>query len=107
MTGVVTRRQLRGLIESGAAGSLGEIARKPVVAYDDEPLRVVVFRMAETGLTRLPVIERNTETLAGMLSLRDLLLARVRKLNEERERERVLTLRLRLPWGRRPVSNAS
>ncbi len=28
---------------------------KPVVAYPDEPLRAVVYRMAETGFTRLPV----------------------------------------------------
>jgi hypothetical protein len=34
-----------------------------------------------------------------MISLHDLLLARVRNLNEERQRERVL--RLRLPFGNR------
>jgi CBS domain-containing protein len=50
--------------------------------------------MAETGLTRLPVIEQDTGRLAGMVSLRDLLMARVRNLNEERDRERVLNLRL-------------
>ena len=33
-----------------------------------------------------------------MVSLRDLLMARVRNLNEERDRERVL--KLRLPFGR-------
>jgi hypothetical protein len=34
-----------------------------------------------------------------MISVHDLLMARVRNLNEERHRERVL--RLRLPFGRR------
>jgi CBS domain containing-hemolysin-like protein len=53
--------------------------------------------MAETGFTRMPVIQRDSEELAGMISLRDLLLARVRNLNEERHRERVLELRL--PFG--------
>jgi len=77
---------------------LGDVLRDPVLAYPDEPLRVVVLRMAETGLTRLPVVENDSWKLAGMISLRDLLLARVRNLNEERQRERVL--RLRLPFGR-------
>jgi CBS domain-containing protein len=59
-------------------------------------LRVVVHRMAESGLTRFPVVEREGGRLAGMVSLEDLLLARARNLDEERERERVL--RLRLPF---------
>ena len=63
-----------------------------------EPLRIVVSRMAETGFTRLPVIECDGGKLVGMISLHDLLLARVRNLNEERHRERVL--RLRFPFGK-------
>jgi CBS domain-containing protein len=68
-----------------------------VVAHTDEPLRAVVVRMAETGLTRMPVVDRETAELAGMVSLADLLRGRLRSLNEERERERVLELRL--PFG--------
>jgi H+/Cl- antiporter ClcA len=107
VTGVVTRKQLRALIDSTTAGSLGEILREPVVAYPDEPLRVVVFRMAETGLTRMPVVDRDTGELEGMVSLHNLLLARVRKLNEERERERVLRVRIRLPWTPRTTEPTS
>ena len=41
----------------------------PIVAYPDEPLRAVIDRMAETGFTRLPVVERNnSRKLAGMIS---------------------------------------
>jgi CIC family chloride channel protein len=95
LKGVITRKELRALTESSAVdAALGDMLRDPVVAYPDEPLRVVVFRMAETGFTRLPVIENDTRKLAGMVSLHDLLLARVRNLNEERQRERVLKLRL-------------
>jgi chloride channel protein, CIC family len=66
-----------------------------VVAHPDEPLRVVVYRMAETGYTRLPVIERGEHPkLVGMISLQDLLIARARNLTEERTRERVLRIRL-------------
>jgi CIC family chloride channel protein len=96
--GVITRKQLRELIDSGATvDALGDMLRQPVVAYPDEPLRLVVLRMAETGLTRLPVIEPESSQLLGMVSLEDLLLARARNLDEERERERVL--RLRLPFS--------
>jgi CBS domain-containing protein len=70
------------------------------VAYPDEPLRVVVNRMAETNLTRFPVVERDSgNKLAGIVSLEDLLHARTRNLDEERTRERVL--RIRLPFGRK------
>ena len=75
------------------------IRQDPVVAYPDEPLRVVVYRMAETGLTRFPVVEReDRQRLAGIIALTDLLKARVRNLEAERRRERILPLRLVLPW---------
>ena len=97
LTGVVTRKQLRNLTASANPRSaLGDILRSPVVAHPYEPLSAVVFRMAETGFTRMPVVEEGK--LAGMISLYELLMARVKNLQEERTRERVL--RLRLPFGR-------
>jgi chloride channel protein, CIC family len=97
LKGVITRNHL---IEFLQAGSESESARKlvqanPVVAYPDEPLRSVVYRMAETGKTRLPVVDRHDSSkLLGIVSLNDLLRARARNLEEERHRERVLRLRL-------------
>jgi hypothetical protein len=50
--------------------------------------------MAATGLTRLPVVDRSNHAhLVGMIAFGDLLYARERVLNEERQRERVLRLR--------------
>jgi CIC family chloride channel protein len=99
LKGVITRKQLRKLTASAASAlSLQDVVLDPVVAHPDEPLRVVVSRMAETGYTRLPVVEREDGALLGMISLHDLLMARVRNLNEERHRERVL--QLRLPFGK-------
>jgi chloride channel protein, CIC family len=73
----------------------------PVVAYPDEPLTAVVNRMAESGLSAFPVVERgDPPKLLGLVSLRDLLKARVRRLEEEHRRERVLPIRIVLPWGR-------
>ena len=103
LIGVITRGSLHKLPQAGTPGDrpLAELARKdPVVAYADEPLRVVVYRMAETGLTRFPVVDRTPQRrLVGMVSLDDLLRARARTLEEERRRERVL--RIRLPFGRK------
>jgi H+/Cl- antiporter ClcA/CBS domain-containing protein len=95
--GVITRKELRDLMDSTVPGSLKDVLKEPVVAHADEPLRAVVVRMAETGLTRMPVVDRVSGELAGMVSLADLLRGRLRSLNEERERERVLELRL--PFG--------
>ena len=81
----------------------------PAVAYPDEPLRVIVHRMAETGLTHFPVVARGqVRRLLGMISLEDLLKARALNLDAERRRERVMTLRLGFPFalgrpfGRKP-----
>jgi len=103
LMGVITRSDLEMFAqEPSAEGNervLAKIVRPdPVKAYPDESLRSVVYRMAETGLTRLPVVERfDPHKLVGIVSLNDLLKARVRGLEEERRRERVLTMRPFLP----------
>jgi CBS domain-containing protein len=100
LVGVITRDGVRGWVEApvdGDSGFLGAIETDPVVAYNDEPLRMIVYRMAETGLTRMPVVMRHTKTLVGMIALTDLLGARSRILEAEQRRERVLGARLRLP----------
>jgi len=105
--GVITRRHLQRILADSDPPSrtLADLAIDPVVAYPDEPLRVVVYRMAELGLTRFPVVERgDRRKLVGMIGLRDLLAARTRNLEEERSRERVL--KVRLPMLRRDRSTA-
>jgi len=102
LTGVVTRGDLHKFLQDSNENGehrITELVRStPGTAYPDEPLRVVVYRMAETGLTRLPVILRNDSSkLVGMVSLDDLLTARVRSLDAERRRETVLTVRQFLP----------
>jgi H+/Cl- antiporter ClcA len=105
LVGVVTRTDLRGAVvtaeENGHGGTIMAIAKtEPIVAYPDEPLRVVIERMAATGLTRLPVVAwDDPRRLVGVISLSDFLRARQRNLEEERTRERVLTLRF--PWQQR------
>lgn len=106
---VVSRNDLLNVMEEAKGADCQQPLRelltdKPVVAYPDEPLRVVVYRMVETGFTRLPVVESSQESngtygrLLGLVALTDLLYARSRNLEEERARERVL--RLRMPLNR-------
>jgi len=102
LAGVITRHSLESLLPDDSAPwrPLVDVARQDaVVAFAEEPLRVVVNRMAETGLTRFPVVERSSRKLVGMVSLSDLLQARTRSLEDERRRERVL--RIHLPFRRR------
>ena len=95
LQGVVTRYSLEQRVNrhdpSAAAVNFADIQHHtPAVAYPDEPLRLVVQRMAETGLTTFPVIERDPAgLLVGMISLDDLLKARARNLEAEYRRERI------------------
>ena len=106
LTGVVTADDIKKYTEDEALQStclrLAEVVRAaPVVAFPGEPLTAVVNRMAETGLNAFVVVERDQpQKVLGLISLRDLLKARVRRLEEEHRRERVLPIRLVLPWGR-------
>ena len=103
LVGVVTRRDLQMIaqehhVENENLKLDDALHTQPVVAYADEPLRTVVYRMADTGFTRFPVVERdNPRHLVGIVSLQDLLKARSRNLDEERRRERVLRLQLFFP----------
>jgi chloride channel protein, CIC family len=104
LIGVLTRGDVRERLETeGSAAlqcALGNLVRAETVeAHPDEPLRVIVYRMAEKGLTRMPVVERTSREFLGLISLNDLLKARARNLDEERRRERSLQLRFLLPGG--------
>jgi CBS domain-containing protein len=103
LVGVVPSEELQQLVHHKNGHALSDLVQPdPQVAYPDEPLRVVVYRMAETGVTRFPVVERNgSRKLAGMISLDDLLKARSHTLDAERRRERVLPLRLKFPLRRK------
>jgi CIC family chloride channel protein len=98
ITGVITRKDLEKVLERPHPDNvtIGSVAHQaPTVAYANEPLRVVAYRMAEKQFTRMPVVDpEDGDKLVGMVSLEDLLGGRVRTLTEERTRERVLRVRL-------------
>jgi CBS domain-containing protein len=96
VVGVVTRVDLQQHVDARETPDRGLrhfLRTDPIVAYPDEPLRVVVHRMAETGLTRFPVVDRAAgRTVLGMIALDDLLKARALNLEAERRRERIFHL---------------
>lgn len=101
LAGVVSRSRLQEYATADRStrvlDSLLEFTdRNAVTAYNDEPLRVVVYRMAETGRTHLRVLEGDDDRrVVGMISLKYLLKARTLNLQAEGTRERHRT-----PWRR-------
>jgi chloride channel protein, CIC family len=98
LVGVVTRRDLLGASRAGADGArevtIGDVMSEHLaIAYPDETLRDVAYRMAERGVTRMPVIARGPgRELVGIITLPAMLAGRLRDLQEERDSERVLQI---------------
>ncbi|HKR08855.1 MAG TPA: chloride channel protein [Gemmatimonadaceae bacterium] len=104
LVGVVTRVDLQRVVD-GADELVKVLRATPTVAHPDEPLRVIVHRMAHTGLTHFPVIERgNGQQFLGLIALDDLLRARALNLEAERRRERMFNLQTFLPFGRKTTA---
>jgi len=100
MHGVLTRRDVldQALRDAPSVATVDALmVREPVVAYPDETLRTVAYRMAATHTTRLPVVERETGRAIGLLSLSQLLEGRLRDLREARDVERVLRFGILMP----------
>lgn len=80
----------------------------PITVFSNETLRTAVHRMAQTGATRLLVVNpADSSRLVGKIALHDLLKARSRHLEEEQRRQRVLPWEYILPeWMRPPPSSS-
>jgi len=108
LLGVATRNDLQKIVDAASRDGIAPletiVRSNPVVAHPDEPLRMIVYRMAETGLTRFPVVDRQTRALVGMIALTDLLKARALTLDAEHRRERVLGTRITMPFRERTTA---
>jgi chloride channel protein, CIC family len=92
-----------GDVMSTAVVSVSNSAEK-VVAHADDTLRHVAYAMAEHGVTRLPVVDRDDHSkVVGVVTLEQLLQGRLRDLHEERHSERVLRPRDLIGIGRDSV----
>jgi CBS domain-containing protein len=100
LRGVVTRTLLETAVHNGAGGTVVDTLRiaNPVVTHADETLRAVAMAMAANQVDRMPVVDRDDpERILGIVSLTMLLAGRLRDLQEAREREQVLRLRIVRP----------
>ena len=105
LVGVVTRGDIHKRVKEKGEGEwqrpVGEFVRKEFIeTFPNETLRAVVYVMADKGITRMPVVDRETRKFMGLLALEDLLKARARHLEEERRREQVLNLLSFLPGAK-------
>jgi CBS domain-containing protein len=100
MRGVLTRRDVldQALADAPTAKTVDDILLDDaVVAHPHETLRTVANRMALTSVTRVPVLERHTGRIVGLISIAQLLQGRLRDLREAREAEQVLRFRMLMP----------
>ncbi len=100
LQGIVTLGILLTARSSGADGTIGEVMLPgPVTAHDDDTLRHVSYLMAEHQITMVPVLDRDApHSLLGIVSLGQLLHARLHDLTEESVRERQLLTRFAMSW---------
>src|SRR5256885_11391224 len=96
LVGAITYADLRHHVADAVHQDavLGDLVDpSPHAIFSNQTLRTAIHLMAETGVTRLLVLNPNDHRkLVGKLALHDVLKARVRHVDEERRRERVL------PW---------
>ncbi len=96
LIGMISRRELlRWLRERGPPGeTLGERfdARATVVGYSDEPVGELADRMIESNVGRVPIMERGSGKLVGLVARRDLLRVRAYAAKLEQDRARIMTV---------------
>jgi H+/Cl- antiporter ClcA len=100
LLGVLTRRLILDPSTPPGAKLAEMIHRPPVVVYDDNTLRDAADHMVNHEIGRLPVIERRTGRLIGMVTRSDLLGAHRKRLREHREATATLNW-----FGRRIASS--
>ncbi|MBU6422094.1 MAG: chloride channel protein [Gammaproteobacteria bacterium] len=91
LVGIITRTDVFRAIEKHTDQTMSLLqagSADPVVAYPDESLHTAVNRMLQSGVGRLPVVDRDTpDKLVGYVGRTLILNARARRLEEESETE--------------------
>ena len=94
--GMVSRSDaLRWTREGWAAGmKLKDLAAQQnlFIGYADELVGQLADRMASADIGRVPIIERGSDTLVGLVARRDILQVRAQSIQDEMGRERLLHL---------------
>jgi CBS domain-containing protein len=102
--GMVTRSDvLRWTRDGWTEGeTLRDAVREPLLGYADELVGQLADRMATNDVGRVPVVERGSSRLVGLVARRDLLRVRARIRTEELYRAKLLGVRKAadIPAGR-------
>jgi H+/Cl- antiporter ClcA len=92
LNAIITRGDILRALErepSGTATVLETGTTKPVVTYPDETLSDAVDKMLRSNVGRLPVVDRiNSKQVLGYLGRGQVMVARMRRMEEEQIRER-------------------
>jgi H+/Cl- antiporter ClcA len=86
---IFVREVMRPEIVAGGRDALHWSA---TTAFVDETLKTVAYRMAATRVTELPVLDRESRQMVGLITLADLLHGRRIVLEAEHRRERVFAI---------------
>jgi len=106
LTGVITRHELANFADDPA--QIRKPRPAPLISYPGETLRAVAERMATRHLFVLPVVEKHSGKLLGIVNAEDVLQSRARAHDRENHHQR-----LRMPFGIRrspqvePVSESA
>ena len=96
LVGMVSRKDVLHWMqgEVDEAATLGEMATTEdlVSAYTDDLAGQLADKMAMTDTGVVPILDRATHKVVGVVALRDLIRVRAWRIREERERRRVLRL---------------
>jgi CBS domain-containing protein len=96
IVGAITYRRLAAAEPTATIHRITD--RAPPFMFSNETLRTAVHRMAETGATRLLVVNpSDPRKLVGKIALHDVLKARLGHIEDERRRERVLPFEYLVP----------
>ena len=104
LVGIVTRRDMLDAAlarELPAQAAIADVmVPAPAVCYPDMTLREAACVLAERGISRVPVVERHApDRVVGVMTLVHALAGRLRDLQEERVKERVIDMRALLGRG--------
>jgi CBS domain-containing protein len=90
--GMITRSDiLRWTRDGWSEGeTLRDAVREPLLGYGDELVGQLADRMATNDVGRVPVVDRSSGRLVGLVARRDLLRVRARVRTEELHRAKLL-----------------
>lgn len=97
VVGVITRRDIFDPSRSGEQPISELLRRTPVCVYSDCTLREAADHMVNHDIGRLPVIDRASNSLRGIITRSDILMAHRKRINDQQERSVKIDIKEYIP----------